>query len=406
MMLNVFKFNVNRNISPQNNVNFCIKKEQDFNKKKKEYKHFPPSIREWNNSIYVFNKKSLNFLPQATLLTNKLIKNYFNFYNYNIDYKLRTSSLTLKDRSLSSNKIHLSKGEFKHTNNKVIITLYVYNRQMNIYTKIIKYNYIKVFKNKIVKINKLFNLIKLKGIQSLKKVTSIKYLFKSTLGIKSNILNKDILYNYIIYFYKNFINKSLDKLKLYLYYKELLYINESKFNFTYLQYLKKYLERVYNKNVEFNFINLRHFYLNSDILIEAIALRIKRDRRKLHKKLKIFTRNIKLYEKINLYKKFNIINNRYINKVFINKFIFNNIKYKYITGFRLRIYGRLINRSTASKSITVLYHKGHLLNIDSSYKGLSSVILKGNLKSNIQFTKVNCRTRVGSFGIRGWLSSN
>jgi hypothetical protein len=405
-MLNIFKFSVNRNTSRHNLVKFYIKKEQDFSKDKREYKHFPPSIREWNNSIYVFNKKSLDFLPQATILSSKLIKNYFNLYNSNIDYKLRTSSLSLRDRSLSSNKIHLSNGEFKHTNNKVIITLYVYNRQINIYTKIIKYNYMKVFTNKIMIINRLLNLIKLKGIQSLKKVTNIKYLFKNTLGIRSNILYKDILYNYIINFYNNFINKSLSKLKLYLYYKELLYINESKFNFTYLQYLKKYLEKVYNKNVEFNFINLRHFYLNSDILIEAIALKIKKDRRKLHKKLKIFTKNIKLYENINLYKRFNIINNRYINKIFINKFIFNNIKYKYITGFRLRIYGRLINRSTASKSITVLYHKGHLLNIDSSYKRLSSVTLKGNLKSNLQFTIVNCRTRVGSFGIRGWLSSN
>jgi hypothetical protein len=334
-------------------------------------------------------------------LTNKLIKSYFNLYNKNIDYKLRTSRLSLRNRSLSSNKIHFSNGEFKHTNDKVIITLYVYNRQMNIYTKIIKYNYVRVFKKKIVKINKLFKLIGLKGIISLNKVTNIKYLFKNILNIKSDFLNKDILYKYAINFYKYFIKKSLHKLKLYLYYKELLHINESKFNFTYLQYLKKYLEKVYNKNVEFNFINLRHFYLNSDILMEAIALRIKRDRRKLYKKLKIFAKNVKLYENINLYKKFNILNNKYINKILINKFIFKNIKYKYITGFRLRIYGRLVNRFTASKSITILYNKGHLLNIDSSYKGLSSVILKGNLKSNIQHTIVNSRTRVGSFGIRG-----
>jgi hypothetical protein len=322
-------------------------------------------------------------------------------YNKNIDYKLRTGRLSLRNRNLSSNKIHLSNGEFKHTSDKVIITLYVYNRQMNVYTRIIKYNYARVLKNKIVKINKLFDLIKLKGIRSLSKVTSIKYLFKNVLNMKSNVLNMDILYNFTINFYKRFINKSLYKLKLYLYYKELLYINESKFNFTYLQYLKKYLEKVYNKNVEFNFVNLRHFYLNSDILVESIALRIKRDRRKLHKKLKIFTKNVKLYENINLYKKFNIINNRYIDKIFLNKFIFKNVKYKYITGFRLRIYGRLVNRFTASKSITILYNKGHLLNIDSSYKGLSSSILKGNLKSNMQHTIVNSRTRVGSFGIRG-----
>jgi hypothetical protein len=45
-MLNVFKFSTDRNISRHNNVNLYEKKEQNFKKKKKEYKHFPSSIRE------------------------------------------------------------------------------------------------------------------------------------------------------------------------------------------------------------------------------------------------------------------------------------------------------------------------------------------------------------------------
>ncbi len=44
---------------------------------------------------------------------------------------------------------------------------------------------------------------------------------------------------------------------------------------------------------------------------------------------------------------------------------------------------------------------GNLLNLDSSYKGLSTILLKGNLDSNLQYTKLNSKTRIGSFGLKG-----
>ena len=53
-----------------------------------------------------------------------------------------------------------------------------------------------------------------------------------------------------------------------------------------------------------------------------------------------------------------------------------------------------------------LRYKGNLLNIDSSYKGLSSLLLRNNNKLNLQFTKLNSKTRIGSFGIKGWVSGN
>jgi len=187
-MLNLFKYNINKNISQQKNVNLYFKKEQDFAKNKRVYKDFPPSIREWNNSIYVFNKNALDFIPQTTLLTNKLIKSYFNLYNYKIERKLRKSRLVHRLRRLSSNKIYLNNGEFKHTNNKVIVTLYVYNKQVDNYIKKMRNKYINLFRLNITSFNKLFNLIKLKGIQSLEKATNIKYLFANDLNIKSNLL--------------------------------------------------------------------------------------------------------------------------------------------------------------------------------------------------------------------------
>ena len=48
---------------------------------------------------------------------------------------------------------------------------------------------------------------------------------------------------------------------------KLNYVNNSKFTYIYLQYLKEQLSKLYNKQVEFNLINLKHFYLNSDIFI-------------------------------------------------------------------------------------------------------------------------------------------
>ncbi len=59
----------------------------------------------------------------------------------------------------------------------------------------------------------------------------------------------------------------------------------------------------------------------------------------------------------------------------INNVIYN-IKYKGVTGFRLEAKGRLSRRYTASRSVSKVRYKGNLLNIDSSYRGLSSVLLK------------------------------
>jgi hypothetical protein len=78
-------------------------------------------------------------IPQVTELVNKLIKSYFNLYNLKLERKIRSSRLLRRLRKLSSNKIYVSNGEFKHTSNKVVITLYLFNRQkINLDKKIIK----------------------------------------------------------------------------------------------------------------------------------------------------------------------------------------------------------------------------------------------------------------------------
>jgi hypothetical protein len=384
------------------------KTEKKINSQEKHNKHHPSAIREWNNSMYVFNKNAINLIPQATELSTKLIKSYFNLYNLKLERKIRSSRLLRRLRKLSSNKIYVSNGEFKHTNNKVVITLYLFNRQKFNFEKKVLKGFYKAWLNQDV-LHKRWFLLQAKTLQYIKKWNNKKLALIDI--VESHTKNKQILdykdlSKYIIIFYKNLLKKSLDKYFLHKYYQQLIFINKSKLNYNYLQYLKKYLEKIYNKNVEFNLVNLRRFYLNSDILSESITLKIRKNRRKLLKFLNTLKRKVKVRNKKNLYYKpiLNKLNN--IDKKHLEEVVLRDIKYKHVTGFRLETSGRLTRRYTASRSVSKLRYKGNLLNIDSSYRGLSSVLLKGNLKSNLQYTKLKSKTRIGSFGIKGWISSN
>ncbi len=394
-------------------------------------KHFPSSVREWDNSIFLYNKNALPIIPNISKLAVKLIRNYFYLYNKIIEKKIRKDAIYRKYRKLSSSRIFISKGEFKHTNNKVIITLYVFNKQKNNYLFKLKQRYLNKLKKKILslkktnKINlgknrlgnklillKKINKISIYGFKALEqanwyKPKIVKILRK--LNEKKKINKYKAVSNYVNNFYKKLIKKSFRKLVIYMYYRQLIYINKSKFNYTYLQYLKNKLQVLFNKNIEFNFINLRYFYLNSNILSESVLLKIKRNRRKLLKHLKKLKNKVEIKKKRvilgEFLKKKNLSLKQYFNnKTLLERYIINNLKYKHITGFRLEAKGRLNKRYTASRSMYKLRYKGNLLNLDSSYKGLSSVLLKGNLNSNLQFTKLNSKTRIGSFGIKGWVS--
>lgn len=414
-MLNLF------NIKEKNKLIKPIKSQE-----KRTPKHFPSSVREWNNSIYVYNKNSLNLIPSTTLLVTNMIKSYFNLYNKRLELKMRTKRLLLRLRRLSSNKYYISNGGFKHTNNKVYINLYVFNRQKKNYLSTLKKWYLKTFlfnnktsskRNINISIIKRLKIISNKGIQAVKLVNKDKPLLIKALNAVNNN-NKYNIHRFISFslytknFYRNLIKKSLKKIKMYFYYKQLLHINKSKLNYTYLQYLKKHLEKVYNKNVEFNIINLKRFYLNSDILSESMTIKLTRNRRRMFK----YMNNLK--NKVKIMKKKVFLgylpaprpelekNNLTSDKLLLQNYIINNLKYRHVTGFRLEAKGRLSRRFTASRSVFRSRNKGGILDIDSSYRGLSSVLLKGNLKSNTQYTKLSSKTRIGSFGIKGWVSGN
>jgi hypothetical protein len=359
----------------------------------------------------MFNKNAINLIPQVTALTIKLIKSYFNLYNYKLERKIRSSRLLRRLKRLSSNKIYISNGEFKHTANKVVITLYIFNRQNFNYDKKIRKSFYGSWLNQDILLKRLHilykkrELIEYKALQSIQKLNKKKILLINTLESNTKeIIDYNNISKYITRFYKKVLVKSLDKSLLYEYYQQLIFINKSKFNYNYLQFLKKYLEKIYNKNVEFNLVNLRRFYLNSDILSESITLKVRKNRRKLLKFLNTLKRKVKVRNKNEFYYKRGLLPSELstnLDKKSLQKTVLKDVKYKFVTGFRLETSGRLTRRYTASRSISKLIYKGNLLNINSSYKGLSSVLLKGNQKSNIQYTKLKSKTRIGSFGIKG-----
>jgi len=379
----------------------------------------------------MYNNNTLSLIPNISKLAIKFIRNYFYLYNKDIERKLRRKKIYNRRRKLSINRIFLSKGEFKHTNNKVIITLYIYNKQKNNYLLKLKKRYINKFlinilsfkKNNIIKSlssrknilsNKLILLKKLKKISINGTLALIDAnLFKpkvarilKDLHQKKKINRFKVVSMYVNKFYKKYIKKSLRRLLLYTYYRRLIYVNKSRFNYTYLQYIKNNLQVLFNKNIEFNFINLKYFYLNSNILSESILLKIRKNRRRLMRHLSNLEKKVIIKKKRiilgELIKKENLNTKKYFyNNRLLYKNIIKNLKYKHIAGFRLEANGRLNKRYTASRSINKLKYKGNLLNIDSSYKGLSSVLLRNNLNSNLQYTKLNSKTRIGSFGLKG-----
>ena len=59
----------------------------------------------------------------------KLLKSYFNFFINPKLLKKKTKPLANRSRKLSTNKVFIGKGQIKHTNEKVLITTYIYNAE-------------------------------------------------------------------------------------------------------------------------------------------------------------------------------------------------------------------------------------------------------------------------------------
>lgn len=462
-MLNIFKLKLNKNTFEQISKNTDLNRINDIN-------YFSPATKEWNNSIYAFNKNTLNLLPIANKLLLRLIKRYFNLYNRKLELKIKYDSLFFKNKikinksRISSHKIYVSNGEFKHTNDKININIYIYNRQ--------KYNYYFKLKQMKLILQKKFVIKKLQKIKKKAlllnknidtKLYRLYYLptdNRLILNNKFSEFNKQDIYKYNKFLkfkkdmIKKYITKCFRKEILHLHYRKLLLLNNFKLKYTFLTILTNIFKKIYNKKIELNIINLKYFYLNSDIYTESIINKITKNRKQLQKilnksisKVKIknyfykYPENSNNINKLLLYntikannkkqeftfinkKSFNIsyeklldpintllykIFNKYIvirKKRLLEKTILKITKNKSITGVKLEAAGRLSKRHTASRSMFIVKSRGNLKNMDPFLPGSKSSIVRGNNKSNIQYTKLNSVLNIGAFGLKGWISNN
>lgn len=432
-----------------------------------EIRHYPPANKEWFNSIYAYNKDTSKLLPSADKVILKLIKSYFNLYSKKLESKIRSRRLAMRLRKLSTNRILVSKPELKHSNDKVTITIYLYNRQKRYFLNKIKkinsiFSFLRLLKSdskKIVWRKKLRNLelskkilknVKEKVKKIMLKISREKKIFIQTplISNKAEIMVKENKFiSYENKFLKSLVSKSLDKEILRLYFEQILFFNKSKLNNTYLAAFTKLIKIVYKKNIDFNLVNLKYLHLNSYIFTETLVTKLKNKKNKLLRVLtnslskfkvpvenklatyddiynrsktkqnlmlkdfsleKIAPKDIlqEMLEKVskkNFFNKKELTNNSFshIEKEEVTKAIFNSIKYKSVSGLRIEAAGRLTRRNTAARSVFKLRYKGNIRNMDSSYKGLSSVLLRGYAKSNVQYTKLKSKIRIGSYGIKG-----
>jgi hypothetical protein len=370
-------------------------------------------IKAFNNNSKMFVKPFHNNVV-ASFFDKRELYNYLSLFN-DIDINIEKS---LYNKHRLNEKMEII--------NKNIFQL----SRLDIRTKRYLYLYLCI-------INSFFNYIRFpKMIDILRKILlySLREKGKSNLKAMLEELGKiyfiklkiDSLYLFIrlinIFLMLKKILKSIYIMKLY---KRNVYYSKYKFNVNNILNVKSIFNKLYNNyRIQINIINLKYLHLDGNILTLAVVKKLKNRRRKV---LKVIRMALRLYKKpfINgFYSNSLSINN--LDTLFIRKnlssSINNNIplnndliykpilyksrivlyylKHKIISGMKLQGTGRLTKRLTASRSISKYMSKGSLKNRASSFNGLSTVVLKGYVKSNLQYININCYNRIGTYGIK------
>lgn len=398
-----------------------------------------------------FNRKLLNFKNRSIRIKRLSLKRIFvgkielkhtstkaiiTVYTYNEEkrilirkllYILRIYLKLLRNKSLSTFNSITAKLLLLDEHKKKVSLIDYLKTIRNIHILKLKdiRNDIYSYKNGIITEKARLNInILLEELQTINNIIIVNKTDKKQFNIY------DVIYGKLVR--KEFLEKEI---KLLSYYKLLLLLNKNKFRINFLNKLKMLLTNLLGKEVELNIVDQKSAHLNSDFFTEAIAIKLRRRKNRLLRVIKAFLRTAKIprlnkiekndFSKIPVVKKVEtILYNKNSKRDLLDKLLYNNLlgstysgknielqvlkalKYKKIAGIRLEAKGRLTKRFTASRSLFKVKWKGSIRNIDSSYKGLSSVILRGNLRSNLQYSLVNSKTRNGAFGLKGWMSGN
>ena len=161
------------------------------------------------------------------------------------------------------------------------------------------------------------------------------------------------------------------------------------------------IEKLYNKKVEIDLVELKSIHLNSDVFSSAVALKL-RDRKNkavriLRKAILQMVRIPDLHTLITFDDRMEAINKNNI---------IDTIKQQIVSGVRFEASGRLTRRLTAMRAVFKYRYAGSLKNIRSSFNNKPSTMLRGYVKSNLQYSLINSKTRNGTFGLKGWVSSH
>jgi hypothetical protein len=446
-----------------------IQVNKDYQPIKNIKRYIGPFSKEWKNSMYFFNKytmRSQNLINNRNI--NKMIQNYFlvSFRAVRLHWIKRIPRTDIP--FLSGNMI-VSSPDIKYTASKVIIRLFIYNphRKYIAYEQYVKLH-IFVYKQIYAKIygrilpellSKIFGHI-ISTIMYHNRLMRNKH--NVTVGImKSFFLKKleESLREYLLKYFivsKRINNKLFFRLGKktrtlhYLYLLDKYKFEETKL----LSRLTRLLNKFINKKIEYNIINLKSLVYSPDIFTKYVNLSIKRLNKKsfkghsINKCLKVLRKKFMsnkssiwqwhFFKKVVLehFTKKHIFTRDYVNANLIyllknnnmNSFfkyifpislteknndlnilsrVFGNIKYKRIMGIKIDINGRLTRRYRADRSKNYrLEGVGSILDIYARQGFYANYVkYRGFRSSHVIYSTSVGKTRVGSYGIKGWVSS-
>jgi hypothetical protein len=376
--------------------------------------------------IKIFSNSSINNKFIGILYANLI--NFFNkeelydLLGLRVDVSLDNKKLLVNKYDLNRKVEVINRDLFKmsNINKKVKICLYLYLCIINYFFDYIGFP-------------KMINILKrvLLCSSKEKRASNLKTMLEELRKVYLNNLNFNSLY--LLIRLVNFflmIRKLLKGIYIMKWYKKNIYYSRYKFNVKSMLSVKSVLNKLYNNNkIEINVISLKYLYLDGNVLALTVVRKLKNRKRRV---LKVIRMALKLSKKpyinkfytdllnINsldtiLVKKnlsLSVNNNVPLNRDLISKptsyksrIIFFYLKHKVISGMKLQGTGRLTKRLTASRSISKSMGKGSLKNRASSYNGLSTVVLRGYVKSNLQYININSHNRIGAYGIKSWISS-
>lgn len=408
-----------------------------------------PEIKQTSDkatiTVYMYDRQKVLFSKKLYLLRKSLLKNslaFTSFLNKNcfsLSKKVLFRAFFLNKRrfigSPHKKQIYLKKQMYKH---RVKPLLYAKNAMLSIYRKktflksLFFFYFMKwalsifnlkvslkdeflITKNETSKVlnikTKFISLTKLRKINIILLQYFLSELNKVTVKENQNIDLNTLFIEFKNKYYVIFMRKHLKRVLLVL--RVLSRFNSNRRRYANMvNGLKSLVSKLYSKKVELNLVSLKYLHMNSDNFAEALTTKLKRKKGRL---LRVLKKSLKLVKKP---RKFSatLDNTSLIAKpkqLLKNdiKTVLNSIKYKWVTGIRLEAKGRLTRRFTASRAVYKFKYKGNLRNLEHLYntsykaKSPSVFLLRNQFRPNVQHSYAFSNKRIGSFGIKGWISS-